>query len=653
MPPKRTSTTTTTPMTDAQIKALIAQGVADAWVEIEANRTSRIGDDSHDSGTGSRRTERAARECTYSDFLKFQPLNFKGTEGVVSLTQWFEKMEFVFHISNCAVASRSSLLLALFLLALMFSRMFLEESGEVEKYVGGLPDMIQGSVMASKPKTIQDAIEFATELMDQKICSLADRQAKNKRKLDDTSMNNQNQQQPFKRHNVARAYTAGPGEKKMHITAKVAGKSVSISEASIRSDLLFDDDDGIDSLLNQAIFDAIQLMGSKSTSWDQIPTNIATAVICLTSNQKYNFSKLIFDEAFRWVIGVSDSSQRNTTLKAQIKKLKEAAKPVINITAHGCNSSLEAKIGKKEILKETMGTQRSVSKRVDHMETENAQDVRRTREIVDEEKEIDENILSTEDVLSTDKEKVSTDEQIESTDEQRKGTKDHTKEGSATQVTQTPTSTIFGDDETIAKVLLNMSQAKAVSREKEKGVEQRKKKIEEEDESKSESDGIPEAERSFKQLASDEEMARKIQEEWEGKEERNGNFKHSELKTKKFEEIQALYEKIMRSDEDFISIGSAEDERQIKRMNEKGIDSSKSEVIKEESKEEVQGESKEEETLGLLPRLLIQWECLGLPMWPVVMSEVPRWPSRRNSCVERLEFTLSSLLQVKMRGKGE
>ncbi|GJU00274.1 putative ribonuclease H-like domain-containing protein [Tanacetum coccineum] len=80
-----------------------------------------------------------------------------------------------------------------------------------------------------------------------------------------------------------------------HITAKVAGKSVSISEASIRSDLLFDDADGIDSLPNQAIFDAIQQMGSKSTSWDQIPTNIATAVICLTSNQKYNFSKLIFD----------------------------------------------------------------------------------------------------------------------------------------------------------------------------------------------------------------------------------------------------------------------------------------------------------------------------------------------------------------------
>ncbi|GKF52021.1 hypothetical protein Tco_0148488, partial [Tanacetum coccineum] len=225
---------------------------------------------------------------------------------------------------------------------------------------------------------------------------------------------------------------------------------------------------------------------------------------------------------------------------------------------------------------------------LDHMETENVQVVGRTSDIVGEEKEIDENMLSTEDVLSTDKEKVSTDRQIESTDEQRKGTEeqiestneqrkgteDHTEEGSATQATQTPTFTIFKDDETIAKVLLNMSQAKAVSREKEKGVELKdieetdrprptstrslltlkpfpkidpkdkgKKKIEEEDESESEyeseSDGIPEAEKKFKQLESDEEMARKMQKE--KNQLRNqmmtylkhvGNFKHFEFKIK-------------------------------------------------------------------------------------------------------------------------
>ncbi|GJZ89471.1 hypothetical protein Tco_0661253 [Tanacetum coccineum] len=84
-------------------------------------------------------------------------------------------------------------------------RMFPVESDEVEKYVSGLPDMIQGSMMASKPKKMQDAIEFATELMDQKIRTLVERQAENKRKFENTSRNNQNQQQPFKRHNVARA----------------------------------------------------------------------------------------------------------------------------------------------------------------------------------------------------------------------------------------------------------------------------------------------------------------------------------------------------------------------------------------------------------------------------------------------------------------
>nr|GEV84989.1 reverse transcriptase domain-containing protein [Tanacetum cinerariifolium] len=67
---------------------------------------SRNGDDSHDSWSDRRRRMPIARECTYSDFLKYQPLIFKGTDGVVGLTQWFERMESVFHISNCAVKNQ-------------------------------------------------------------------------------------------------------------------------------------------------------------------------------------------------------------------------------------------------------------------------------------------------------------------------------------------------------------------------------------------------------------------------------------------------------------------------------------------------------------------------------------------------------------------
>nr|GFA88288.1 putative reverse transcriptase domain-containing protein [Tanacetum cinerariifolium] len=92
--------------------------------------------------------------------------------------------------------------------------MFPEEAAKVERYIGGLPNMIHGSVKASKPQSMQEAIEFATEIMDKKMLTHAERQAEQKRKFDDTSRNNQHQQQPFKKNNVARAYTAGPGDKK-------------------------------------------------------------------------------------------------------------------------------------------------------------------------------------------------------------------------------------------------------------------------------------------------------------------------------------------------------------------------------------------------------------------------------------------------------
>ncbi|GJR65152.1 reverse transcriptase [Tanacetum coccineum] len=77
-------------------------------------------------------------------------------------------------------------------------------------------DMIHGRVRESKPKIMQDAIEFVTKLMDKKISTPAERQAKNKRKLDNTSKNNQNQQQPNKRQNTGRAYIAGHEEKKQY-----------------------------------------------------------------------------------------------------------------------------------------------------------------------------------------------------------------------------------------------------------------------------------------------------------------------------------------------------------------------------------------------------------------------------------------------------
>ncbi|GKB01235.1 putative reverse transcriptase domain-containing protein [Tanacetum coccineum] len=66
-------------------------------------RNSTNGDGSHSSYGDNRRNVQTTRPCFYADFMKCQPLNFKGNEGVVGLTRWIEKMESVFNISGCAI----------------------------------------------------------------------------------------------------------------------------------------------------------------------------------------------------------------------------------------------------------------------------------------------------------------------------------------------------------------------------------------------------------------------------------------------------------------------------------------------------------------------------------------------------------------------
>ncbi|GJX24068.1 reverse transcriptase domain-containing protein, partial [Tanacetum coccineum] len=195
---------------------------------------NRAGDDSHTSGTGVRRTERIAQECTYQDFMKCQPLYFKGTEGVATdVVENFPTLGFwslmLLYVKTYVMtwtelkkkmADKYCPRNEMKKLEAELWNLEVQESDKVERYVGGLPDMIHKSVVASKPKTMQEATEMATELMDKKIRTFAKRQVANKRKFKDTSRNNQNQQQPFKRQNVARAYAAASGDRKPYEGSK-------------------------------------------------------------------------------------------------------------------------------------------------------------------------------------------------------------------------------------------------------------------------------------------------------------------------------------------------------------------------------------------------------------------------------------------------
>nr|GEW20175.1 hypothetical protein [Tanacetum cinerariifolium] len=222
-----TTTTTTTSVTDAQLEALIEQGVAKALVARDANRNTN-GDDSHVSGTdgncvmhkqllcgksnqvstctllGSALTlwnshvmtvgPDAAYVITWIDMKKKMTDKYcpRGEMKKLESELWNLKVK-----SNDIVSYNQRFQE----LALFCVRMFPEESDKIERYVGGLPDVIHESVVESRPKTMQEKIEMENELMDKRNNTCSERQAENKRKVDDTSRSNQRQQQQQQQQN--------------------------------------------------------------------------------------------------------------------------------------------------------------------------------------------------------------------------------------------------------------------------------------------------------------------------------------------------------------------------------------------------------------------------------------------------------------------
>ncbi|GJR30151.1 putative reverse transcriptase domain-containing protein [Tanacetum coccineum] len=257
------------------------ESVIQAMINQALLRNSTNGDGSHSSHGDNRRNVQTTRPCFYADFMKCQPLNFKGTEGVVGLTRWIEKMESVFNISGCAIENQVKFATYTLLgaaltwwngqirtlgpeaysmtwevlknkmtdkycpqgevkkleielwnlkvkgndvptyterfqdLTLICTKFVANETEKVDKYISGLSDNIYGNVKSVRPKMLDETIELANDLMDQKLRTYAERQTDNKRKADDSSRNNHgHQQQPFKRQNVAKVYNMGSGEKK-------------------------------------------------------------------------------------------------------------------------------------------------------------------------------------------------------------------------------------------------------------------------------------------------------------------------------------------------------------------------------------------------------------------------------------------------------
>ncbi|GJU89164.1 putative reverse transcriptase domain-containing protein [Tanacetum coccineum] len=226
MPPRRSFATAraavaaaaATPMTAAVVKQLIEARVYEALANHDTlrNRNNSHGDRSHNSDTRIR-----GIVCTP---LKFATCTFLGndltlwnshiktvTQDVAYVMDW-KALKKMMTVKYCPRGEIKKLKIELW--NLKVKGIFHKELEEVEKYVGGLPDMIRGNVMSYQPKTIEKAIKFANDHMDQKFLTITERQVEQKRKLEFNAGNNQGHQQQNKRQNTRRAYTARPGEKR-------------------------------------------------------------------------------------------------------------------------------------------------------------------------------------------------------------------------------------------------------------------------------------------------------------------------------------------------------------------------------------------------------------------------------------------------------
>ncbi|GKB54886.1 putative reverse transcriptase domain-containing protein [Tanacetum coccineum] len=207
---------------------------------------------------GQRRARQPAPDARIPDH---QDASGDGTEGVVGLTRWIEKMESVFNISGCAIENQVKFATCTLLgaaltwwngqirtlcpgayamtwevlkkkmtdkycpqgeikkleiklwnlkvkgndvpayterfqeLTLICTKFVENEIEKVDKYIS--PDNIYGNVKSARPKTLDETIELANDLMDQKLCTYAERQSDNKRKADDSSRNNHGKKKPY------------------------------------------------------------------------------------------------------------------------------------------------------------------------------------------------------------------------------------------------------------------------------------------------------------------------------------------------------------------------------------------------------------------------------------------------------------------------
>nr|GEX78528.1 reverse transcriptase domain-containing protein [Tanacetum cinerariifolium] len=248
MPPKRTSTSEAPAMTQAATRQLVVDSVA---IDQET-QTATLANTDNANRNPEPREAPVARKCSYKEFMRCQPFNFKGSEGAIGLIRWFERTKSVFSCSNCTEDCKKyyprteiqkmkdefchmtvkendlkTYVRRFQELATLFPTMVSNSEKLLEAFIGGLPRSIEGNVTASKPQTLKESINITQRLMDQvtkhtpvQVSSdhkrkFDDRRTFNNNNYRNTNTNNRhnsNQSQQNRRQEAVKAYAATPAE---------------------------------------------------------------------------------------------------------------------------------------------------------------------------------------------------------------------------------------------------------------------------------------------------------------------------------------------------------------------------------------------------------------------------------------------------------
>ncbi|GJS31791.1 retrovirus-related pol polyprotein from transposon TNT 1-94 [Tanacetum coccineum] len=143
----------------------------------------------------------------------------------------------------------------------------------------------------------------------------------------------------------------------VQLQALVDGKKIIITEASVRRDLQLNDEEGTDCLPNATIFEELTRMGyeklsqkltfykaffspqwkflihtilqclsAKTTAWNEFSSTMASAIICLATNQKFNFSKYIFESMVKNLENVSGKFLMPSHTKKIFRNIRRVGK---------------------------------------------------------------------------------------------------------------------------------------------------------------------------------------------------------------------------------------------------------------------------------------------------------------------------------------